>query len=170
MDYKFTQHVTREDYVAFVTNHMKLSFFKPVNMILFAISIGYLMVSPFILGNGDFTFLFIGLAIILLLVGMSFYARKNAGKQYDKDPDQFNMTYEVNDEGLVYITAEGDLTKTWSEFYSAVEVGEYIYVYVNKNSGMVLIKRDMSGDTLRFIKQKVTEHVNSKKVKLLENE
>ena len=59
MEYKFTQKVTKEDYIAFVTNHMKISFLKPVNIVLFVISIGYLMVSPFIIGENDYTFLFL---------------------------------------------------------------------------------------------------------------
>lgn len=170
MEYSFSQKVTKEDYVSFVTNHMKMSFLKPLNIVLFAVSIGYLMVSPFILQDGNFTFLFIGLAILLLLVGMVLYARKNAAKQYMKDEDQFNMDYEVNDKGLVYIYNDGRLEKLWVDFYSTAETEDYIYVYVNKNSGLVLVKRDISTDGVRFIKEKLRENIVPKRVKFLKGE
>lgn len=170
LEYNFSQHVTKEDYIAFVTNHMKMSFFKPFNIVLFVISVGYLAASPFILGTNDYTFLFIGLGIILLLVGMVFYARKNAAKTYDKNSDQFTMSYKVDDEGLTYILGEGQLQKQWMEFYSATENDDYMYVYVNKNSGLVLVKRDVPVDALRFIRSKLTEHVTpAKRVKVYQN-
>mgnify|MGYP000924350379 CR=1 FL=1 len=101
MEYKFTQEISKEDYVSFVNNHMKLSFLKPVNIILFVLSIGYLTISPFLMPAAErsYTFSFVGVGILLLLVGMVFYARKNAEKQYDKSPDGFRMTYEVDEEG-----------------------------------------------------------------------
>lgn len=167
MEYTFSQHVTREDYVAFVTNHMKISFFKPFNIVLFVVSIGYLMLSPFILGTGEFNFLFIGLGLVALLAGMFFYAKRNAKKQYDKNPDSFNMSYEVNDEALVYIFTEQNITKKWIEFYSAAETEEYLYIYVNKNSGLVLVKRDIPNDALNFVKDKIRLHLNAKRIKLL---
>ncbi len=166
MEYNFHQHVTKDDYVAFVMNHLKMSFYKPFNMALFIVSVGYLLISP-ILDPGNFTFLFIGLGIVLLLVAMMFYARKNAAKTYDNSAAQFDMSYRVNDEGLTYILDEGQLEKKWGEFYSVKETEEYLYVYVNKNSGMVIVKREVPNDALSFVKQKLTLHVLPKRVKLL---
>ncbi len=167
MEYKFTQKVTKEDYIAFVTNHMKISFLKPVNIILFTVSIGYLMVSPFIIDEKDYTFLFIGVGIVLLLFAMILFARKNAAKQYDKSEEQFNMTYIVDDEKLIYMINEGNVEKQWIDFYSTVETEEYIYIYVNKNSGMVLVKRDIPTNVLSFVREKLKTHVDARKVKLL---
>ncbi len=168
MEFTFRQKVSREDYVAFVDNHLKRSILKPLNLVLFVISIGYLMISPFILDNGDYTFFFIGLGIALLLAAMIFYARRNAAKQYDKTPDQFNMEYKVDDEGLTYLIGEGSIEKKWFDFHSAMEKEDYLYLYVNKNSGMVIVKREVPIDALNFIKEKIKEKVNPKNVKLLD--
>jgi len=170
MEYKFTQEISKEDYVSFVNNHMKLSFLKPVNIILFVLSIGYLTISPFLMPAAErsYTFSFVGVGILLLLVGMVFYARKNAEKQYDKSPDGFRMTYEVDEEGLAYILEEGNIVKKWFDFYMAMENEKYIYIYVNKNSGMVIVKNAATIETINFIKTKLKEHIKSKKLKLME--
>jgi hypothetical protein len=166
MEYNFKQHLSKEDYVNFVTAHMKSSMLKPLNIVLFIISVGYLVVSPFILGTGDFTFLYFGLGIIALLVIMYFYARRNAAKQYEKNSEQFDMTYKVNDEGLNYILPQGSIEKKWIEFFSAFETEEYLFIYLQKNSGMVILKRDVPTDAVEFIKRKLVDHVNSKRLKL----
>ncbi len=169
MEYKFTQKVTKEDYVSFVTNHMKVSFLKPLNIALFVVSIGYLTVSPFLLpaDERNFTFTFIGIGILLLLIVMVWYAKRNAEKQYDKSESEFTMSYEVNEEGLVYIVSEGNIEKKWIEFYSAVENEQYLYIYVNKNSGMVIVKRDVDDAAINFVKEKLRLHVKAKRLKLL---
>jgi len=139
---------------------------KPFNIALFAISIGYLMIAPFIIGDGNYTFTFIGLGLISFIAVMYFFAKKNAGKQYDKDADQFQMSYEVDDEGLTYIIKDGSLPKKWMDFYSATETAEYLYVYVNKNSGMVMVKRDIPTDAMEFIKNKLRESLPAKRAHL----
>ena len=170
MEYSFTQEVTKEDYVSFVNNHMKLSFLKPVNILLFVVSIGYLTISPFLMPAGErsYTFSFIGIGILVLLIGMVFYARKNAEKQYDKADNEFKMTYEVNEEGLIYKLTEGNIEKKWHDFYMAMENEKYLYVYVNKNSGMVIVKRAATFEAIDFVKSKLKLHVKPRRLKLLE--
>lgn len=167
MDYEFKQNVTKEDYVAFVTNHIKKSFLKVSNILLFTISIGYLIVSPFILDEQDFTFLYIGLAIVALLIGMVFFVRRNAGKTYDKNPNAFDMAYRADDEGLTYIVPEGEIQKNWNEFYSVNETEEYLYLYVNKNSGLLFVKSQINQDIVRFIIENATKNMKPKHIKLL---
>lgn len=170
MEYTFTQEVSKEDYVSFVNNHMKLSFLKPVNILLFVVSIGYLTISPFLMPADErsYTFSFVGIGILVLLIGMVFYARRNAEKQYDKSENEFTMTYEVNDDGLIYKLQDGNVDKKWYEFYMAMETEKYLYVYVNKNSGMVIVKRAATFEAIAFIKSKLKEHVKPKKLKLME--
>lgn len=167
MDYRFDQKVAKEDYLAFVTNHIKSSFFKPFNLVLFVVSIGYLSISPFVLGTADFTFLYIAVGIIVLLLGMVFFVRRRAEKEYDAKPDSFNMTYEVNDEGLKYITKDGELEKKWIDFYSAKETELYIYLYINKNSGLVFIKEQMQSEAVALVLGKIRNHIPAQRAKLL---
>jgi hypothetical protein len=170
MEYSFTQEVTKEDYVSFVNNHMKLSFLKPLNIVLFVVSIGYLTISPFLMpvAERSYTFSFIGLGILALLIAMVMFARKNAEKQYDKSENEFTMTYDVDEEGLVYKLNEGSIEKKWFDFYMALENEKYLYVYVNKNSGMVIVKRAATIEAINFIKTKLKANVKPKKLKLME--
>ncbi len=170
MEYNFKQEVSKEDYVSFVTNHMKQSFFKPLNVVLFTVSIGYLMISPFLMAADErnYTFTLIGLGLILLLIALTIFGKKAAGRQYDKAMGSFDMEYEVTDEALVYIIEEGNISKKWYEFYSVSENENYLYVYVNKQRGMLIIKRALSQDALNFIKAKLRENLKPKRVKLLD--
>lgn len=169
MEYKFTQDISREDYVSFVVNHMKYSFLKPANIVLFTLSIGYLTVSPFLMQVEDrnYTFTFIGIGLIFVLAGLMMFAKRNAGKQYDKTGGEFKMTYEITDDALVYKVAEGDVTKQWYEFYSAMETEDYLYIYVNKQRGMVILKRALSDDMVRFIKEKLADNLKPRRLRLL---
>ena len=136
MEYKFKQAVSKEDYVSFVINHMKQSFIKPVNIILFTVSIGYLIFSPFLMAPEDrnYTFTFIGLGLMLLLVALVIFSKKAAEKQYDKSAGGFDMEYEVTDDALIYIVADGNISKRWDEFFSVNENEKYLYIYVNKEN------------------------------------
>lgn len=169
MDYKFKQEVNQDDYVSFVTNHMKQSFLKPVNIVLFTVSIGYLMVSPFLMAADErnYTFTFIGLGLVLLLVALAAFSKKAAERQYLKSGGNFDMEYEITDEALVYIVSEGKIAKNWSEFYSVSENDDYLYVYVNKQRGMLIIKRAITSDALDFIKNKLQENLKPNRVKFL---
>ena len=169
MEYNFTQDVTKDDYVSFVNNHMKVSFLKPVNIILFTVSIGYLMISPFLMpvAERSYTFTYIGVGLIVLLVGLMLFAKKNAERQYDKSNGDFSMSYEFNDDALVYIVTDGNIEKKWYEFYSVLESEDYLYVYVNKNSGMLIIKRAAPTAAIEFIKEKLVANLKPKRVKLL---
>jgi hypothetical protein len=168
MEYKFNQNVTKEDYVSFVTNHMKNSFLRPMNIVLFVISIGYLTVSPFFMPADErsFTFTFIGIGIVLLLIAMVFFAKRNAEKQYDKNEGEFKMKYEVDDEGLRYIVSEGQIERKWNELFSAVENDEYLYIYVNKNSGMLMVKRDIDDAAIQFVRDRLRANLKPKRVRI----
>lgn len=167
MEYEFSQKVSRDDYIAFVTNHIKKSFLKLSNILLFTISIGYLVISPFVLGEQDFTFMYIGLGIVALLTAMVFYVRKNAGKTYDRNPDAFDMTYRLDEEKLTYIVPEGEIEKPWEEFHSLYETEDYLYLYVNKNSGLVFVKSQVTSEQLAFIIGHGKVNMKPKHIKLL---
>lgn len=166
MNYSFTQNVTKDDYVAFVTNHIFLSFLRPFNLVLFVISVGYLLATPFLTG-GDFTFFFVGLGIFVFIFLLAMFVRRNAKKTYDRNPDGFTMTYEVDDQSLKYMTREGELVKNWPEFYRVKETNDYLFVYINQHSGLVLVKREIPSDAYRFILQQLEQHVIAKRLKLL---
>lgn len=167
MNTEFTQNVTKEDYVAFVTNHIKKTFLKVPNLLLFTISIGYLVLSPFILEDQDFTFMFVGLAIVVLIFGMVFFVKNRAAKTFDENPDAFRMSYRVTEESLTYIVTDGEIEKKWEEFYSINESQNYLYLYVNKNSGLLFVKSQINSDILRYIVDNSTKNMNPKHIKLL---
>lgn len=165
MKYTFTQNVTKEDYVAFVTNHIFLSFLRPFNLILFIISVGYLLVTPFL--TGDFTFFYVGIGIFAFIFLLALFVRRNAKKTYERNPESFTMTYVVDDESLTYMTREGELVKNWPEFYRVKETNDYLFVYINQHSGLVLVKREIPSDAYRFIVEQLKQHVIAKRLKLL---
>ncbi|QMS85753.1 YcxB family protein [Candidatus Xianfuyuplasma coldseepsis] len=167
MEYHFNQHVTREDYIAFLMNHLRMNIFKPTNLIFFTIGIGYLAVAPFITGTQDFTFTFIGLGLVLVMILSILFARYNAGKRYDKNPGNFDMSYTVDDNGFSYNVSGQKIETPWMNFYSASETEDYLYVFVSKDSGSVIVKRDVPNDAIEFIKTKLQEHVNAKKINFL---
>jgi len=165
MNYTFTQNVTKEDYVAFVTNHIFLSFLRPFNLILFIISVGYLLVTPLL--TNDFTFFFVGLGIFAFIFLLALFVRRNAKKTYEKNADSFSMTYTIDDESLKYQTKDGELVKKWPEFFRVKETQDYLFVYVNQHSGMVLVKREIPSDAYRFLLDQLKQHVIAKRLKLL---
>ena len=61
MEYNFTQKWTKEDYVAFAVNHLLQNFLKTRNLILYTISIGYLIITPLLTGRWEFFYVGIGL-------------------------------------------------------------------------------------------------------------
>ena len=166
MEYQFSQHVTKEDYVAFLMNHLKMNIMRPFNLTLFVVGLGYLLLAPIITGSGDFTFTIIGLALIAVMVVSVFFARYNAGKRYDQNKDMFDMTYRANDEGFAYIIGKEAVDRKWIDFYSAAETEEYLYIFASKDSGSVLVKREVPADAIDFIRNKLKAHVNPKKLKL----
>ncbi len=172
MEYKFKQELTREDYMAFVTNHLRQGLLKPFNVVLFILCIGYLLASPFLPGNeGNYNFMLIALGLVVVLVLMVFFSRRSAGKRYESIKDEFNVEFTVNEEKLLYqLKDDRFLEKPWNEFHSAYERGDYLYLYVHKNSGLVCVTRNLSPDIVRFIRKQITDHMNPKKVKLQSEE
>jgi hypothetical protein len=127
-----------------------------------------LVISPFVLEGQDYTFLYIGIGIVVLLTGMVFFVRYNAGKTYDRNPDAFNMSYRVDETMLTYIVPEGEIQKKWDEFHSVYENEDYLYLYVNKNSGLVFVKSQVNTDITTFIIKQVAVHLKPKNIKVLQ--
>lgn len=153
MEYKINHHIEKEDYLAFVTNHIVSGFLKPLNMVLFTISLAYLIVTPFL--TGEFTFLLIALGIIALIIVGIFFVRRNAVKTYDKDSSSFDMKYEFNEEGFAAVMSEGKRELLWSEFYSAKETDKYLFIYVTPQQGLMLVKSQLSEEALKFLKEQL---------------
>ncbi|MCK5388351.1 MAG: YcxB family protein [Candidatus Izimaplasma sp.] len=170
MEYKFTQEWTKEDYIAFAMNHMKVSVFKPSNIILFTISIGYLTITPLVTG-GDYTFFYLGLGVIIFLGAFLLFTRVGAGRAYEKNKDLMKINFLINENGLTYLNSNGELLKPWNEFYSFKETKDYFFMHFSKYKGMLLAKRELSDELQKYIIKNVTEHlVNKKKIKLLKDE
>jgi hypothetical protein len=165
MEYHFSQHVTKEDYVAFLMNHLKMNLMRPFNLILFTFGLGYLLIAPFV--TGDFTFTLIGLTLVVVMVFSVFLARFNAGRRYEKNKHLFDMSYRVDDETFSYMLGDKTIDKKWMDFFSANETKEYLYIFASKDSGSVLIKREIPNDAIAFIKAQLRAHVDPKRVKLL---
>jgi hypothetical protein len=169
MNYEFKQAWTKEDYVAFATNHMLTSVFKLSNILLFTGSIGYLLLTPIF--SGSWTFFYLGIGIFFFLIFFLLFTRYGAKRAYDKHKDSMIINFVLNDEGLTYLTNDGNLLKHWSEFYSIKETEDYFFVYFNKNNGMLLAKRDFGMDINRFIKDNCNKHmVNKRKIKWVKEE
>jgi hypothetical protein len=170
MEYNFSQHVTKEDYVNFLMNHLKMNIMKPFNLTLFVVGLGYLLLAPIVTGTGDFTFTIIGFALIAVMVLSVFFARRNAAKRYDKNKDMFDMTYKATDEAFSFVVGNQTVDKQWMDFYSAAETEDYLYIFASKDSGSVLIKRDIPSDAIDFVRSKLVAHVNPKRLKVFTTE
>lgn len=172
MEYKFRQNLTKEDYVAFVSNHLRQGLLRPFNVILFIVCIGYLLASPFLPGNeGNYSFMLIAVGLVGVLAAMIMLSKRSAGKRYESVKEEFNVEFTVTEEKMVYqLHDERFLEKPWNEFHSVYERGDYIYLYVQKNQGLVCVTRGVNQDIIRFIKKQITDNVNPKKVKLLSDE
>lgn len=167
MEYKFKQELTREDYMAFVSNHLRQGLLRPFNVALFIVCIGYLLISPFLPGNeGNFMFMYIALGLVAILVLMVFFSKRSAGKRYESVKDEFKVNFTVTEERLLYELNDGRLLdKGWNEFYSCYERGDYLYLYLNKNSGLVIVLRNLDASIIAFVKQQLTQNLNPKKVR-----
>lgn len=162
MEFKFNQELTREDYVEFVFTHMISNMFQPYKRVGLFISVIYLVISPLFMET--FIFTFIGLGIILFIVGLSIFLRRNAGKYFDNNPDQFKMTYTLDETKFHYQNNDIIVEKMWSEFYSARESENILYVYVDKLRGIAVKKSDAGEEAINFIKKQLTENITKKRL------
>jgi hypothetical protein len=166
MEYEFTQKWTKEDYVAFATNHLLLNFLKTKNIILYTVSIGYLLMTPLIIERWEF--FYVGIGLVVLFTGYLFMARKSAGKGYEKNKESLGIKFTLNDSGLIYETPEGIVTENWNQFINVKETEKHFFMYFAANKGFLIAKRDLSEDMNRMIRRGLREHVvNQKKIKLL---
>lgn len=172
MNYKFKQQLTKEDYVSFVTNHLRQGLLKPVNIGLFAMCFGYLLVSPFLPGSdGSFTFTYIALGLLAMLVFMVVFARSSAKKRYESVKDEFNVEFSMDEESLKYeLNDKRFIERNWMDFNRAFERGDYIYIYITKNSGLVIVKRDLDDEIVSFIKEQLKKHLDKHKLRLQKEE
>lgn len=166
MEYQFSQKWTKEDYVAFATNHLLLNFLKLHNIILYSVSISYLLLTP--LFTESYSFFFIGLGLILVMGGYILIARRSAGKGYERNKENLSISFTLNESGLIYETKDGVVTEEWNKFINVKETEKYFFMYFSANKGFLLAKRDLSEDMINMIRNSLKEHVvNLKKIKLL---
>ena len=166
MEYQFTQKWTKEDYVAFATNHLLLNFLKIQNIILYSVSITYLLITPLLTGN--WAFHFVGLGLIAILGGYVLMARRSAEKGYERNKESLSIDFILNDTGLIYETKDGKVTENWEQFSSVKETEKYFFMYFAANKGFLLAKRDLNDEMILFIRNNLLQHVvNQKKLKLL---
>ena len=76
------------------------------------------------------------------------------------------MELVFKDEVLVYRNSDGNLEKNWYEFAKAKESDEYIYLAISKQSGLIIVKRQISSDALAFLYSRLKEHIVPKNLKL----
>lgn len=166
MEYQFSQKWTKEDYVAFATNHLLLNFLKLKNIILYSVSIGYLLLTP--LFAGTWNFFYVGIGLIVLMAVYILVARRSAGKGYERNKDSLSIDFTLNDTGLIYETKEGTITEDWAKFINVKETEKHFFMYFAANKGFLLAKRDLNEDMIRMIRKGLLDHVvNQKRIKLL---
>lgn len=166
MEYKFNQNWTKEDYEAFAVNHLIQNFLKTRNLILYIVSIGYLLITPFLTERWEF--FYVGIGLIFMFIGYIFLAKRRAGKGYEKNKNNLSIQFTINDNGLMYETTEGTMTENWSNFTYVKETELHFFMYFSANQGFLLAKRDLTEEIILMIRKGLTEHVvNQKRIKLL---
>ena len=170
MEYNLTQTWTKEDYVAFAMNHTMASVFKLSNIILFTVSIGYLTITPLVTG-GDYTFFYLGIGVLVLLLFFLLLTRVGAKRAYEKNKELMTIHFRINEEGITYLNENGELLKPWNEFYSFKETKDYYFMYFSKHKGMLLAKREVSEELGKFIIDNVNTHlVDKRKIKIMKDD
>lgn len=165
MKYEINQTLTKEDYMAYVTNQLYNYFFRPFNVIIFSVILVYLLIVPFFTQN--YGFMLIALGAILLNVLLIVYTRHRAKKFFEKNQDLISMNLVLEDQELVYKNIDGNLSKKWFEFDNVKETEDYIFLNVNRQSGLIIVKRELSVEAKQFLLEKVSASLPAKKVKLL---
>lgn len=165
MKYEINQTLTKEDYMAYVTNQLYNYFFRPFNVIIFSVILVYLLIVPFFTQN--YGFMLIALGAILLNVLLIVYTRHRAKKFFEKNQDLISMNLVLEDQELVYKNIDGNLSKKWFEFDNVKETEDYIFLNVNRQSGLIIVKRELSAEAKQFLLEKVSASLPAKKVKLL---
>ena len=166
MEYKFKQNWTKEDYVAFAVNHLLQNFLKTRNLILYSVSIGYLIATPLLTQRWEF--FYVGIGLIVLFVGYLFMAKRSAAKGYDRNKESLSIEFTLNESGLMYETGEGTVTENWENFTYVKETEKHFFMYFAAHKGFLLAKRDLSEDMVLMIRRGLQTHVvNQKRIKLL---
>lgn len=167
MEYTFEQKWTKEDYVAFAVNHLLQNFLKTRNLILYTVSIGYLVITPLLTKRWEF--FYVGIGLILLFIGYIFLAKRSASKGYDRNKESLSIKFTVNEASLKYQTGEGTVTENWENFTYVKETEKHFFMYFAAHKGFILAKRDLNQDIIQMIRRGLREHVvNQKRIKLLD--
>lgn len=167
MEYKFEQKWTKEDYVSFAVNHLLQNFLRTRNLILYTVSIGYLIITPLLTDRWEF--FYVGIGLILLFIGYILLAKRSAAKGYERNKDSLSIQFTINETCLMYETGEGTITENWENFTYVKETDKYFFMYFSAHKGFLLAKRDLSEDLIKMIRRGLIEHVvNQKRIKLLE--
>lgn len=166
MEYEFTQKWTKEDYVAFATNHLLQNFLKTRNLVLYTVSIGYLLITPILTERWEF--FYVGLGLIALFVGYLFMAKRSSAKGYERNKESLSIQFILNEKGLTYKTPEGKITEEWDKFVYVKETEKHFFMYFAAHKGFLLAKRDLNEDMITMIRKGLLEHaLNQKRIKLL---
>lgn len=164
MEYEVTQELNEKDYMAYVTNQLMSYFLRPINVIMYVVILSYM--GYVLVTTQNYVILLMILAIVVLNLILIFFTRGRAKKFFKQNQELIRMQLTFKDDILVYRNSDGDLEKFWYEFIGARESDDYIYLSVNKQSGLIIVKRFLSSDALNYLYGRLKEHVNPKKIKL----
>ncbi len=164
MNYEVKQKLNEEDYLSFVNHQLLSYFFRPLNVVMYGLIIGYALYA--IITTLNFFVLIILAALGLLNFIMIYTTKRRAKKFYEQNESLIKMELEFKDEHLVYKNADGELTKFWYEFTSAKETDKHIYLSLKGQGGLIIIKEAAGTEAVEFLKKQIRENVPAKKVKL----
>lgn len=164
MEFEVKQELNEKDYMAYVTNQLMSYFLRPINIGLYVVILGYM--GYMLITTKEWIIILMVVAILGLNLLLIFYTRNKAKKFFKKNQDLIRMEFIFKEDMLIYKNVDGDLEKHWYEFTSARESEEYIYLSVNKQSGLIVVKRFLNSDALSFLYSRINTHMNPKRVKL----
>lgn len=165
MEYKFTQELNEKDYMAYVNQQLLSYFFRPINIALYVVIVGYL--GFMLITQFSYIVLLMFAMIVLLNLTLWFYTKRRAKKFFKENQNLIRMTLTFKEDELVYKNTDGDVVKSWVDFTRVKESEEYFYLAVDKQSGLIIVKRYLSSEALAFFNKVITEKIDQKKLKLL---
>ena len=162
MEYDVIQKLKEEDYIAYVNHQLLSYFFRPLNIVMYGLIIAYAVYS-IIATQNLFVLVILG-ALGLLNYFMIYTTRRRAKKFYNQNQDLIGMELTFKEDNLVYKNTDGELTKFWYEFTGAKETEKYIYLTLRGQGGLIIVKETAGTDAITFLKEKIKQHINPKKV------
>jgi len=159
MEYKFTQEVSKEDYMAFYKYHVTKNFMSPIKMLFVLIFLG-VMLSGVFFGRASMTYAGIGFVIVLAV--MYLRLTKSGEKVYDKNPDGFTYHFVIDEETVSFSTADGKSSKKWNEFAKFYEDEQHIFLFTKQNKGLMFVKNQIEDEVCVFLSKTIKENLKSK--------